>query len=1143
MRPPSAKRGVPRFLVAGLLCLILPLLHPLAPCADPVSPDLERALARCDSLRLSGKYAESEQAARALLAELTAGSDSLTLAATYVVDQVARSISTGGGGTPENISLVKRSLAVRTAALGPDHPDVATSHMVLGWILEEAGNYVGSRAQFEKALAIREAKLEPNDSAIARCLVSVANVRARVGDYAGLDSLYERALRIQKTALGPEDRQVATVMLNHAILKKITGDYRGAQDLYEQVLDLRIRTLGPEHPAVARTYHNLGNVLMYTGDYEGARAAYEQAIEIRERALGPDHLHVARTLKGLAILQYKYADLLEARAVAERSLHIYEQALGPDHPDLANTLLVLAEITAELGDLAAAEDTFLRSMAVQEAALGPDHPRTAEVIRALAHYRRRAGDTDGAEELLRQALDIQERSFGNEHAEVSRTLSEIGQLQMLNGDLESAEAVLTRSLTIREHATGLGNSEAVTSLHALGETTWLRGDLERAQAHLQRALAIADTTLGQDHPFYGYVLHQLGYVLSDRGEARRALEVSLRAEQLARRHLRLTTRGLPERLALLYAEREISGLDLALSLACDSPPGPSAVRSVWNELIRSRALVLDEMALRHQVLGQRDDAAVVELQRELAETSRELAWLLASSPDAGSSRQFRQRFAVVRARKDAAERGLAERSPAFRRELNLAVVTLDDVIRSLPPGSALLAYVRYAHHTCRSDPTELGDKSTWFGQPAYAALVMGPGDREPTAVALGSVAEIDLLITRWRDELGYGARIPGRSDAESEAACRRVGLGLRRAIWDPIAQQLETAAHVFIVPDGLLHLVNLAALPGDDDGYLLDDPVVFHGVSAERDLASGRRTVHRKSGLLVLGAPDFDALRSELPPVPTRVAALEQAISESAGDVADLKALTSLREGTFTPLPASAREVREIAQLWEEVFRKSGDPAAPAAAEGRAVQLTGMDANEATFKALAGEFRILHLATHGFYLGGNRTLPAPNQRGVAGLHAASGAPATPLQTENPLLLSGLALAGANTRDQTSPENEDGLLTAEEIATLDLSGVEWAVLSACESGLGETRASEGVLGLRRAFQVAGAGTVVMSLWAIEDEVAREWMTHLYRARLIDGLSSSESVRHASRQLLARRRATGPSSHPYYWAGFIAWGEWR
>ena len=153
------------------------------------------------------------------------------------------------------------------------------------------------------------------------------------------------------------------------------------------------------------------------------------------------------------------------------------------------------------------------------------------------------------------------------------------------------------------------------------------------------------------------------------------------------------------------------------------------------------------------------------------------------------------------------------------------------------------------------------------------------------------------------------------------------------------------------------------------------------------------------------------------------------------------------------------------------------------------------------------------------------------------------AAARPVPGENPLLLSGLALAGANRRASAAPDGDDGILTAEEVASLDLSGVEWAVLSACDTGVGEIKAGEGVFGLRRAFQIAGARSVIMSLWSVDDQSTRAWMSALYDARFARGRSTSDAVHDASLALLRDRRGKGLSTHPFFWAAFVAAGDWQ
>jgi CHAT domain-containing protein len=244
----------------------------------------------------------------------------------------------------------------------------------------------------------------------------------------------------------------------------------------------------------------------------------------------------------------------------------------------------------------------------------------------------------------------------------------------------------------------------------------------------------------------------------------------------------------------------------------------------------------------------------------------------------------------------------------------------------------------------------------------------------------------------------------------------------------------------------------------------------------------------------------------------------------------------------FDALPGSGREAQEVVDLWRGIPSSAGADDVSA--------LLGREASEQTVKRLAPGRRILHLATHGFFLGDECGTPLEGTRAVGGLVATNGAkpaPARPPRAhalpENPLLLSGLALAGANRRTAAGPQEDDGILTAEEVAALNLEGVEWAVLSACDTGLGQLRAGEGVFGLRRAFQVAGARTVVMSLWQVEDRSARVWMRALYEGRLVQGLDTADAVREASLSVLRDRRARQQSTHPFYWAGFVAAGDWR
>ena len=216
----------------------------------------------------------------------------------------------------------------------------------------------------------------------------------------------------------------------------------------------------------------------------------------------------------------------------------------------------------------------------------------------------------------------------------------------------------------------------------------------------------------------------------------------------------------------------------------------------------------------------------------------------------------------------------------------------------------------------------------------------------------------------------------------------------------------------------------------------------------------------------------------------------------------------------FTPLPGTAAEAKALKAL----LKLHDDHV-----------LTGANATEAQLKHLHGP-RILHVATHGFFLR-DQPMAADARKPVGFAHDQRPV----LVGENPLLRSGLALAGANVR--RSGTNDDGILTAFEAAQLDLRGTELVILSACETGVGEVQNGEGVYGLRRALVLAGAQTQVTSLWKVADDATKDLMVDYYRG-LLKGEGRSGALREVQKAMIASQDRW----HPYYWAAFVPIGNW-
>lgn len=807
---------------------------------------------------------------------------------------------------------------------------------------------------------------------------------------------------------------------------------------------IKEKVLGTDHPEVAVSLRLLGNLLEAQGDYEGARKVYERAVAIHQKTAGQDPLQESQCLQGYAALLELSGDFAAARAAFEQAIAIHEKSLKRGTVNEAMLLSNYAVLLRDMGEYARSRTNFQEASAIFEKKLGADH-----VI-------------------------------------ITECLNEMGALLNKTGQPGEAKPVLERALAIEEKAYGPNQPDVAMVLHNLAVAVAGLGEYTRARSLYERAIAIVTPVYGPNHPEVARILGDYAALLLKMGDNRGALQAALRTEQIGREHLAVTIRTQPERLALHYAATRANATDVLVRLALRDA---AARGPVYDALVRSRALVFDEMAARHRFTARTSDPETGALWDTLANARRQLSRLVVQGPGTFRPTAYAAALDGARAENDRAESVLAERSAGFRQERTRREAGAREIAAVLGPGDALLSFIRYG-----------GDR-----KPAYVAFVQRQGAREPIAIALGSAREIESLIDVLHREIQQEAEAPGRSRVLSEANYRKAGERLRNRVWDPVAAALGNARRVFVTPDHELNLIDFATLPAGEGGYLVEHGPLLHYLSAERDLVAAPAAA-RGDGLLAIGAPSFDRAPSE--PRLLATAADPRVFRGSRPVCSEFRSLR------FDPLPASLREVRNIGSLWS----RSG--------AGTVLERTGAAASASALRMEAPGKRVLHIAAHGFFMG--ETCPSSNA-------VATG--------ENPLLLSGIALAGANRREPASTEAEDGIVTAEEIGAMDLEGVEWAVLSACETGLGKLLPGEGVFGLRRAFQAAGARSVIMSLWPVDDVATERWMVALYRKRFRNGLSTAESVRGANLEVLGRRRAAGLSTHPFYWGGFIAVGEWR
>ena len=1015
------------------------------------------ALTRIDALIAAGKYTDAETAAR---------------------EELAR-VGTGSGSDTDDTAAILNRLAY--ARLKTDRHDADTSQLV------------------SKALALLERR--PPSPELAAALKNEALLCEARGDMKAALPLYVRALDVLRSSVGADAPAAVMMQKDVALTHLDLGDHARARSLLEDAF-AKAQTIGMDATDLTIIRHNLGIVYWNGGEYARARDAFLESSRGFERIYGGDHPNLANALEGLGAVQVALGDYAAAQATNERALGIRTRILSPDHTDLGNSYANLGDLLATMGDYRAAKAALERSLAIWEKALGPDHPRLIVALTNLAVVRQELGDRAGARSAFERGIAIREKSVGKDDPDLIIPLTRLANLVADEGDLQSAQALYARARAIGERTRGENHPYVAAALLEEGLRLAARGDRAGGAPLIERARRIRESALGPDHPDVASALDASARLAAADGRDRDAVDLALKAEATARRHFRATAAVLAEREALTYGEGRTRSQDLAVRAAVRAQLNdPQLVERLWDAVIRSRALVLDEMAWRRHVSAAAADPGLKTLVDEVASGRARLAQLFVRGPSPDTPAGYADEIADARAAAEGAEEALGRRSAIYAQEHARGAAGFDAVRDQLPAGASLVSFVRYAD-VLFDPPAALGAAAS---SSAYAAFVLPQRDAAPVLVPLGDASGIDALVAKWRRLLREESTAPPSGAAQREQRYRAAAAALRARIWDPIASRLVNSTRVMMVPDGAISLVAFEALPSGPHGYLIDRPATLHYASAERDLMGD--TSPAGSGLLAVGAPAFTRVVATPPVAGANVLRSECALSPGV---------------RFSPIPESALEVAAIARTWDAHH----DPA---------LLLRGAAASEQNVRTHASGRRVLHFATHGFVAG----------EGCAPRRGAGAGPATKAEVlaANPLLGAGLVLAGASARSRAANGGDDGILTAEEISSLDLTGVEWAVLSACDSGGGVTRAGEGVFGLRRAFQIAGARTVIMSLWAVDDQMARRWMETLYAARFDRRGSTADAVREASRSTIEARRRAGLSTHPFYWSGFVATGEWR
>jgi CHAT domain-containing protein/tetratricopeptide (TPR) repeat protein len=990
-------------------------------------------------------------------------------------------------------SLAEHALELREKAIGPESPEVGDALNLLAVISIARSDYKRAETLLQRAKAIDSKALGGALPAAAEVLDNLAKNQSALGNYAEGERLAREGLSIREKVLGPDHflTGVSLGTLGEIFLAK--GDYANARSFSARALQITAKSYTADDLQHADASSRLARVEIKLGNYSSAELLLMNASHTREAIAGPESLQAADSIYDLGYLYLIKNDNLKAEQMNLRALSLKEKILGPDHLQLSLILHNLGLIYYRRGDYRTAETYYQRALAIKQTTLGPDHPLLAATVNNLGLMYWRQHDYDRAKKFFTQALEICEKSYGPDSADATYPLANLGIIFKETGDYDRAEAYYKRALAIEEQLFGPENPRAGVTLESLGILYRDKGDYAKAEPYFLRAVAITEKSLGPDHPDNARHFRNLEHLYAAKGDLPNALKSLERSNEIAEKNLPLNLAIGSERQKLAYFDPMAEDLEKIISFQTQQDSGDGQARDLaTTTLLQRKGRVLDAMADNMGALWGRSNAEDRVLLDQLKTVTSQLSALVLKGPQGQPLAQHQERIKSLTQKREQLENEVSRRSQGFYDRAD--AVTLSAVKAAIPDNAALIEFAVYRPF----DPKQANESTTKFGEPHYVAYVIS-GHGDVRWKDLGAASNIDATVAAFRQAL----RDPQRRDVKRRAS------SLDERIMQPLLSLIGTASHLLVSPDGQLDLIPFEALVDTQGRYLIERFSVTY-LTTGRDLLRMQVARVSKSGPLVIANPAFGE------PGTTSVAKLDRP-TKPHDAIARRRSITTAQDLSsvyFAPLSGTAEEAREIKSLFPD-----------------AQLLTGTNATKSALKQVDAP-SILHIATHGFFLQDSDENTPPDKQKPAASDTRS-VPASS-KIENPLLRSGLALSGANV---TKNNSESGILTALEASNLNLWGTKLVTLSACDTGLGEVRNGEGVYGLRRAFFLSGAETLVMSLWPVSDDLTREMMTAYYTG-LKRGLGRGEALHQAEFAMMKRKGR----QHPFYWASFIQSGEW-
>lgn len=905
---------------------------------------------------------------------------------------------------------------------------------------------------------------------------NLGSVLAAQGELRRAEAMHREAIGMFERAGGTLDADVATALGNLSLIHRARHDFVPAEACRLRALDTHERLLGLAAPATVLDITSLADLYRAMGDESRADTFTNLLLSIGGGKPGRSLRFLAEMLQMLATQAFKDFRLDLAERLTARAVTLLETIEGPKTSETLAMLRMLGNVYRASNHREAAEQAYQRAREGYQA-LG-DNDAAIAVTVDLGKLYRDAGAYPLARTLFRAALDHLRSQSLVDHQDVASVLNNLALTHYGAEEYSAADTAYAEALSeVQQDSRPYGERPLI--LHNRAMLRYHLGAYDEARDLYEEAKRLWVEERGRDAPFVAWATHNLALVHWARGDLSGALSAFAEGEALRNREmLRSLAVGNETRRAAYARELQTELYKVVSFCLAVRPSRPDIARFAAQMLLRRKGRVLDAVA---HTLTQVRSRARPEDETVVARLQKVRTMIADSLAPVLMDRRFASdKHQLDELRR---EEGQLEAELSYRGALQqpaLEEVTLELVQHSMPPGGVLLEFLRYTAF----EPIRGGNRGAWKEE-RYAVAALCPTG-EPRWADLGPVTEIDGRVDRWRGMLTNRAVLSAQRKAtESE---------LFRLLIAPLLDVIKGAKHLFVAPDGKLALIPFGLLRHAEDPPRHGPNIVSY-LATGRDFLRVQEDEPGATGVVIVAAPDFEA----------------QVASSGAPSAAERFAG---RDG-FAPLPGTKAEGEDLVRMLP-----------------RADLITGSDATVAALQRVQRPL-VLHIATHGIF--------APLEQAdtdermdmmtvgdeLVAVHAAR------RRSANPMFYSGLALAGASRQGE-------GIITAQEIAGLDLRGTALVVLSACETGLGTVRRGEEFTGLRRALAIAGAACQVTSLWKVHDSATRMLMHHYYRL-LLRGRGRAQALQLAQAKI-ARDPQHPEWAHPMFWGAFVSAGAW-